>query len=711
MIRDEGELIHNLRGLAWGQIEPIAYEEAHKDFVRWQLIDWQGQTELKPFIPRLFHYCLVDANAVPALVRDTFQYMTGQSSLEEFVRRLRAHWAVLDQLNSVPWPYGIRVRRDRDPHWLAPIIRPNVPIDPGRQTGQPFRQAFGTSCEGQQYARIEVHGGPEVGERAEGHVPLLARRIRLPAGLPRGARVEVTIKRPEDARMQIEVRIPRVDGAGDPWWWVEDSAGFAELVERVPTVPPEGEGSQRGLRLMLNVCLRFLKRHGHLLSSEDAGRMAAWAQQASTALVQRQEEGFKNALWLLLSDLEAVRNESVAVVLETLLVATEAPQEVTAQFEQLAALLVQRQEGPEAAMEQAWTVLDDWRTAWQRSLDATGVEDERRQLADTLFEVLQSARRVWRHGVARQGTRETAKVRKHLLPLIAAVDKALAHRELLSSEQGAALEQLNDWLALHVRVARTPARRINLVGRRAASFGTLRTLLLAAFAATGGAVLHITSAPISVRERYAALQVQIRRPDPHRDVTVARTQIVQLVADWYQSWRQRPPGGNGGGKDREADVLLDLLGALEAPELREEAVESMLQKEAFESGLSDFGSAFSRSRWTRDVESGARELVDYHLRVIEQLAAQLQEEDRYFLSALRKSVAGLSDEAEAPLREDLKGIIVMPSQPAAEPPVGEPLPCPEFDELLEVLPEALAGEECGSSGRPRPTSDASAQLP
>lgn len=499
--------------------------------VRRILISWSRDPLLKEYVPRLLHECLELDTCGPTIATLTSQYMAGRCSRDKYLERLRMELAVLDQLSSAPWPYGIRARRGADTQWLAPIIPPDVPILSGRELQRQLR----TVCVGQRHARIEVFAGPDVGHRTEGAIPLLARRVRLPEGLPQGETIEVAIKRLGAAKMRVALRIPRLGGAAALWWWVEDSAGFSDLAadEARRFHESKGEnGVERGLKLLLQGCIDFLNRSWRLLTEEAGNRLAKWVQQTSSALVKRNEAGIKNALRLLLDDLSAVRNESVAVALEALLAATEAPEEVTAAFEQLAAQLLSPPKKPE----------------------------------------------------------------------------------------------------------------------------------------------------------------QIR---------IVREQMITVVAEWHERWRHDPAQGREPEKARQAEMLAHLLDALESPQVQEKAVASLMEKEPLASQLfASFGDTFRTSRWTSQMRRETRELVDYHLRIIDQLAFQVRQEDLYYAKLFQSlaedsGIGDLSAEAQEPLGawqalaiEDVRRVIDPPAwarEPAAEP-AALPL---DADELLEEIPEEI----------------------
>jgi hypothetical protein len=384
MTGETGVLVPHLLRLARGRIAPAAYVKKHQEILRRILISWNQVPDLQAYVPRLLHHCLDGCKTVPPLVLYTFRHITGQVSTEEFVRRLKIQCAILDQLNSVPWPYGIRVRRGSDTQLLAPLILPGVPIDPGKKIARAFR----TTCHGQSFARIELFAGQDTGNRTEGCTPLLTRRVNLPESLPQGERVEVEIQRVGMIGMRLSLRVPRLDRPAGARWQMRDSSGFSALASNVEVTIRERqnrEGPEKSLKLLLHGCMQFLNRSRHLLSEEDEGRLADWVHQTASALERRDEEGVKNALRLLLEDLSAVKNESVAVALETLLAATEAPQEVTSEFEQLATLLLSPPQRAVAALEDAWTVVDDWHGAWQRSVAVTGIEEEQKGFIETLF--------------------------------------------------------------------------------------------------------------------------------------------------------------------------------------------------------------------------------------------------------------------------------------------------------------------------------------
>jgi hypothetical protein len=698
MREEAGELVLQLIRLARGRIEPSAYVKAHCESVRRILISWNQDLALQSYVPRLLHYCLNVEDAPPPLVLYTFQFITGQSSMEEFVKRLQIQSAVLDQLNSVPWPYGIRSRREQDTQSLAPIIPPGIPIDPGQEISRTFR----TTCESQTYARIELFAGPETTDRTEGCTPLLARRVRLPEGLPMGKEVEVGIKRMGEAGIRLELRIPHRDGPIGSWWWIEDSAGFSDfatdVVRRFQELQ-ESEGERKGLRLLLQGCLHFLNQSWHLLSEEDANRLVSWVQQTSTALVQRNEEGLKNAVYLLLGDLDAVRNESVAVVLQSLLLATGAPQEVTTEFERLATLLLRRPEDPDTALELAWTAVDDWYAEWRRSF---ATADERPEPAERLFLVLDSVRRLFKLGVSRHGALSSAKLRNQLAPLLASVRKALAKRNFLSTSEGA-LDILSDWLTDHVVVAKPPGRTVSIVGKTIESAAELTAHLSIAFVTTGRDLLHLTSAPNAIQGRFLALGEFIRADAPAGGLRSAKAQMVQLVSSWYEQWRLDPARNQEPVKARQAEMLIDLLDALESPQVREMAVENMMEKEPFETGLlRSFAAAFRTSRWTQDVRGEARELVNYHLRVIDQLGVQLQREDLYYARAFQSlaeasGISKLSAEDQEPLGdwralvpEEMHRVVIPPPW-SQEAEADQVLPA-DADELLEAVPDGSGPE-------------------
>jgi hypothetical protein len=384
---ETGELALQLLRLARGRIEPAAYVEAHAECVRRILISWSQEPALEPYVPRLLHYCLDGQRAEPdpvrhtassaaaaaaaGLVRDTFQHIIGQFSTAELVSRLRARFAVLDKLNSVPWAYAIRVRRGSGTPWLAPVVAPGVSIDPGREISRTFR----TTCADQAYARIELFAGPETGP-AEGRLPLLTRRVRLPGGLTRGEEVEIGIQRVGEAAMRLELRLCRRGRAAAAWWWIEDSAGFAELAAEVKQqalmLEQETAETWSSLKLLLRGYTRFLGRSGLHLAPADRDRLLRWVQETAGALERRDEEGLKNALRLLFEDLDAVRHESTVVVLETLLSITGAPRMVTVEFERLAAELFERAAAPDdspsevdAARRRLVLLVIEWNGRWQ----------------------------------------------------------------------------------------------------------------------------------------------------------------------------------------------------------------------------------------------------------------------------------------------------------------------------------------------------------
>jgi hypothetical protein len=452
------------------RIDSSEYMEAHRQFVRRTLISWSREPALQEYVPRLLHYCLDYDSLAPPIVDLTFEYMAERCSKDNYLERLRIEFAVMDQLNSLPWAYGIRTQHGSDNQWLIPLIQPHVPIDPGCW----FSRLFRTSCDAQSYIRIELFAGPKMRDRTEGCIPLLARRVRLPEGLPRGERIEVAIQRLGEAKMRLELRIPRIDGPAGPWWWIEDSAGFADLatdVARRFRELLEKEGSGGGLKPLLTGCMHLLNHHSYLLSEKDGNRLADWVQSTSRALVQRDEEGLRNALRLLLGDLDAVRNESVAVILETLVVTTGAPPEVTTELERLATLLLRHAESSDA---------------WRRSVG----------------------------------------------------------------------------------------------------------------------------------------------------VGLAKRRAVRLVEGWYARWKQESAHEQVAETMRQAEMLVGLLNAIEVPELREMAVESLMAEEPFKWGLlHHFAVTFRTSRWTEDLRQEARALVSHHFRVIEQLAMEVRQEGSYYAHA------------------------------------------------------------------------------
>lgn len=661
--------------LARAEIAPSVYIEAHRKIVRRILISWMNEPELQDYVPRLLHYCLDYADFAPSLVDLTFQHMTGRCSGDEYHEQLRMEFAVLDQLNSVPWPYGIRSRCGSDTQRLAAIIQPNVPVDPGCEIWRSFR----TTCENQSYARIELFAGPDTRERTEGCIPLLMRRVRLPELLSEGERVEVAIRRVGEASMRLELRIPRTNGAG-PWWSLEDSAGFSDLAADVARrfreiLEKEGAGN---IKLLLSGCIHILNQFWHLLAEEDGNRLADWVQKTSSAIVQRNEEGLKNALLLLLGDLNAVRNESVAVVLETLLFATGAPQDVTTEFERLAILLLEPEESPDAELERAWAAVEDWYVAWHGSTRITEIEEEKQELAETLFEVLRSLRPVV---VFNAGMRdESPEV------LIVSIQNALAHKKYLAPGAAGILEKLY-------------GRLISSILGSPDDFGELKELLAGAVEATGKEILRIISAPEPIENTFLVLGRLARKPEPPLEIQAIRTRMVRLVAGWYELWQQGPEHRKEGEKARQAAMLKDLLDALEVPKLRAEAVARLMEKEPFETGLlRDFAASFLTSRWTQDVHREAREMVDYHLRVIDQLRTQLQQEDLFYARTLRTvaKASGIDQlPAEALESSGIRSLMaetthrVEETSPSVVPDsvVAETTLPPDADELLEEMPD------------------------
>lgn len=689
MTTEAGELVPQLIRLARGRIKPDDYVKTHHAILRRILISWNQVPALQAYVPRLIHYCLDSHKIAPPLVLYTFRYITGQSSIEEFVRRLKIQCAILDQLNSVPWPYGIRARRGPDTQVLAPLIKPGVPIDPGQKISRAFR----TTCQGQAFARIELFAGQDTGNRTEGCIPLLTRRVPLPEDLPHGERVEIGIQRVGEAGMRLSLRIPRLGETPGARWRIVDSSGFSALAANGES-PPERQGLERGLKLLLHGCMQFLNRSWHLLCEEDGGRLAEWVHQTASALERRDEDGIKNALRLLLDDLSAVRNESVAVALETLLAATEAPQEVISEFEQLATLLLNPPQNAAVALEYAWTMIDDWYGVWQRSIAVTGIEDEKRDFVETLFSLLQSARQILR-GAARTGARPSAKLRTQLIPLIAAVGKALANPPgyFTNRETLVVLEGLYDWLTSHAIVAEAPTQ--STLRGKASQLGLLLTQ---AIFAVGKELLQITSAPPELLKKYIASGFVLVDPEADQ-LKIVREKMIATVADWYEHWRKESAPAQEPRKVRQAEMVIHLLDALESPQAQEEVVENFVEKEPLDTKIfANFRDTFRTSRFTRQVQQEARELVDYHLRIIDQLALQVQQEDLYYAQVFQSlaeasGVGDLSAEAQEPLgvwqalmTEEMRRVVVpLPSsqEPAAEQAV---LP-PDADELLEEIPE------------------------
>src|SRR6476660_4915746 len=293
------DLALQLVRLAHGYIEPGAYREAHRSTLRRILISQCEDPAIQPFIPRLLHYCLECGVEVQAIVKLTFRYITcdcdGEElsrKREEFIRQLELESEVLDRLNSVPWPFGIRTRRGSDTQLLTPIIKPNVPIDPNQKIAGLFK----TSCANQTHARIELYAGSTVGSRTDGAVPVLARRVKLPGKLPLGTAVEIILQRVEAAVLRIEMHIQR-EGILRSWWWIEDSEGFSELaaevLQRIPERCRDIPLPARNVRLLVQSCIHFLHQSWQLLSEESRVRMVDWVQQTSTALVLRNEDGLK----------------------------------------------------------------------------------------------------------------------------------------------------------------------------------------------------------------------------------------------------------------------------------------------------------------------------------------------------------------------------------------------------------------------------------
>lgn len=517
------------------RIDSSAYVEAHHRFVRRTLISWSQEPALQEYVPRLLHYCMdYDSLAAP-IVGLTFRYMVGRCSKDKYLRRLRIEFAVLDQLNSLPWAYRIRTRNGSANHWLVPIIQPHVPIDPGCR----FSRFFRTSCDDQRYVRIELFAGPDTRDRTEMRVPLLTCRVRLPEGLPRGERVEVAIRRLGETRMRLELRIPRIDGTAGPWWWIEDSAGFADLATDVARrfreiLEKEGVG---GLKPLLTGCIRLLNHHWYLLSEKDGNRLEDWVQHTSSALILRDEEGLKNALRRLLEDLDVVRNESVAAILETLLQTTNAPPDVTTEFRRLSILLLKQAKNS---------------SIWQR-----------------------------------------------------------------------------------------------LVG-----------------------------------------------------VKLAKRRVVRLVEGWYVRWKQEPAHEQGVEKARQAEMLMDLLNALEVPDLRDGVLERLVAQEPFDRGLvRHFAAAFRTSRWTEDVRRDMRALVDHDFRVIDQLAMEVRQEgDASCVSAFHGlaedtgigtfPAEGGAVDMQAVAHEEEYKKLILPAWLAPE----EKVSPHDADELLEVMPDEPSAE-------------------
>jgi hypothetical protein len=310
---------------------------------------------------------------------------------------------------------------------------------------------------------------------------------------------------------------------------------------------------------------------------------------------------------------------------------------------------------------------------------------------------LRSARQVLL-GVTRTGVRPGAKLSTHLFPLIATVRKALATQSVsfLSSGRRIVLERLDEWLTSHFSSEQQFS--INNTQERTLQ---LRELLSQVIFATGKELLQMTSAPAALVRRYVASSVFVLA-DPKADpLRIVREQMLAAVADWYEEWRKDPAPGQEPAKARQAEMLVHLLDALESPQIQEAAVEGLMEKEPLETRFFlSFGDTFRTSRWTRQVQREARELVDYHLRIIDQLAIQVQQEDLYYARVFQSlaeasGVGDLSAEAQEPLgewqavvSEDMRLVVGPPVWSQEPEPESAVLP-PDADELLEEVPEEI----------------------
>jgi len=349
----------------------------------------------------------------------------------------------------------------------------------------------------------------------------------------------------------------------------------------------------------------------------------------------------------------------------------------------------------------AWTVLDDWHNTWKRSIEVPGALDESGEFPEALFRVLQSALEVLRlreEGLSKRSF--TIQLHDGAMRLFAAVREV---REALPSEGSplneliAELESLERWLSGSAFFSLGQGKRVRVTTEFATQ---LRARLAGTILVTGREFLGVTSAPLSIFREYRVLASLVTPGQDQRGASyeLTRAQMVEVVSTWYDHWKRQAAEGRDTEKNRQAEILVDLLDALESSQVREEAAAKMvvLQDSSEPVLLESFRAAFRTSPWTQNLRLEDKEMADYHLRVIAQLAVQFQREDLYYARTFQdlaeaSGIGNLPAEAQAPLGNwrGVEQVIVLPFWAQEPPPEETSLP-PDADELLEAFEEPEA---------------------